>query len=189
VTDPLAFEFLIDPAETYRANRIILGRGWRRYLTALPWVGLAGLVVYALAMGLPRSDYGILWRAFGLLTVLYLGAPFVERWLLRRQDRKSAFHKVVIRFELSRDALTMSGGPHTTTLPWPGIVEAMETEEFFLFFVRKNFAFSLPKRAIAPPDLEAARSLLRAVLGIRATVSRAFERSEAPPPRSDTAAR
>lgn len=53
-------------------------------------------------------------------------------------------------------------------LRWPAFIRAVETDEFFLFFISKLRPVFVPKRLRTAADAETVRSLTRAGLGARA---------------------
>ena len=61
-----------------------------------------------------------------------------------------------------------SAGQLATGLaPWSSMMKAVETDDFFLFYLSKINAVYLPKRHVTPDEVQAVRELTRARLGER----------------------
>ena len=168
-TAPLTFELQLDPAETVRATQIVLRRrpwGWTERW-ALPLFVAFGLLF--IRLGTPWQELwllGIVVLGLGLVQVVL---PIVQRRQLRRTyaDTPSLRGPQVYRF--SDSGLAITGGASSTTLGWDSLVEALETEEFFLFYYSKLAAFYLPKRVTSDAGQRSAlRELVRTHLGSRA---------------------
>lgn len=166
---PLSFAFQLDPAETVRATRIVARRrpfGWiDRY--ALPLLVAFGLILIAL---------GVPWRQLWLLGAIALAVllldvliPIVQHRQLRRAYDETPSLRGPQTYTFSDTGLVMTGVSSSVTLGWDSFIEAIETNEFFLFYHTKRAAIYMPKRATPDEAQRAAlRDLLQTNLGPRA---------------------
>jgi YcxB-like protein len=170
----MRFTFDYDRAEFIRALRVVAKHAESRFMRRAPLV-LGGLAVaaaigYALAPGeawavnllrlVPWFLIGALWFA---LFRRFLGPATARQYEKQHEDWK---HPIVAALNESEFEVTAFSG--TTLRRWDAMPRAVETEEFLLFFITKQQAIYLPKRAIPPGDLPAVRRLLREKLGDRA---------------------
>ena len=166
---PLLFEFVPDAAETVRASAIVQRRarfGWVRHTI---WPMLFGLIALYRYTGVAWSEMWLLYLAIAFVLILRLGAPLIQRWQLRRLYAGSPILREPQQYEFTRDALAIRGGPAASTMRWDAFREAIETDEFFLFYFAPRFAYYLPKRVIADPrSANGLRALVHSVLGERA---------------------
>jgi hypothetical protein len=106
---------------------------------------------------------GLWWALFRL------GFPYLAARRFRR-DNHCAAHPM--RRIVSVRGLRTECETTSSDIQWAGIRGAVETPEFFLFFVTPVCAIQLPKRAIREPsELEGLRRLLQERLGERAKLS------------------
>ncbi|MEX2281945.1 MAG: YcxB family protein [Gemmatimonadota bacterium] len=175
MTQPLTYEFRLDPDETIRAIRDVQRRQGFGWLHSAIWHWALWPVVVGMAVlyfFLP-TDLRALWLvgivAF-LLAALAGLTPSVVRWQLRRDYRETPSLQGIQVYQFSDAGLTITGGATMVTLGWDAFVDAAETTEFFLFYYSKRQAYYLPKRAVGE-DLERRRlrELIQLKLGDRAT--------------------
>jgi membrane-bound metal-dependent hydrolase YbcI (DUF457 family) len=175
MTAPLAYEFRPNPDETIRANRDVLRRrrfGWLHsgiWDWALWPVAVGMAVLYFFLPGDVRTLWLVGTVAFFLAAVVGLATPLIVRRQLRRQYSDTPSLRGPQVYQFSDGGLAMTGGATTTTLGWDSLVEAAETDAFFLFYHSKRQAFYLPKRVMGDEQqLQQLRQLLRTRLGPRA---------------------
>jgi hypothetical protein len=169
---PLTFTFDIRLDEMQRASTMVQNRqpvfSWMRrlaiasplILVALNWLSTGNL---------RQALWDNVWFA-GFIVVMMFGlVPWLQRWTVRKAYDANPAMRGHQTCEFSSDGLKLAGPLSSVSLAWPAILEAVETEEFFLFFVQKAFAYYLPKRAVADGgDITELRSLIRNELGSRA---------------------
>lgn len=164
--------FDFDPAEHYRASRDILRLSPLRWLA---WVFAAialAMVVWTVvgAWGrttpfalflnaLPYATFGAVWLAL---------IPVTQRRAATRLASRDASVRGPQRRSVDEVGYHSSGNGVNLDLPWHVMVRAIETEHFFLFFVNKQCAYYVPKRALGAGEAEAVRALVRGGLGDRA---------------------
>jgi hypothetical protein len=168
----LRFEFRVDPAETVRASRLLSRRGVvRGVLARTQWMVWPMLVLLAMLYrhnGVPWRDMWLLFATAAFLALLSFGAPILQRRQLARAYAASRILREPQVYEFTPERLNIQGGPAATTLAWNAIVEADETDEFFLLFFGKRSAYYLPKRVVPADQHPTLRQLLRDALGDRA---------------------
>jgi hypothetical protein len=181
MTAPLTYEFQIDSAETVRASRAVHRRQRFAWLVWAIWPLLLALAVLYLASGVPWQNLWLLGVvALFLLTLQWL-TPWIQRWRLRRAYAETPNLRGPQVYRFSDAGLSITGGAATVTLGWDSFVEAAETDEFFLFFYSKRYAYYVPKRVVGKGIYQSAlRGLLRAKLGPRAAGIRPDEAPGAP---------
>ena len=131
---------------------------------------LIGMAVFYLATGTAWQDLWLLGVAALFLGALTLATPWVQRRQLRRAYAETPSLREPQVYRFSDAGLSITGGPATITLGWDAIVEALETEEFFLLFYSKQCAYYVPKRATGGiAEQGALRALLRRHLDTRAS--------------------
>jgi len=109
------------------------------------------------------------WFAVLIVVMMFVVVP----WFQRRTVSKAYYANPAMQgqqtYEFTPDGLRMVGPLSSVSVAWPGILSAVETDEFLLFFVQKNLAYYLPKRAVSSTaELEELRELARQKLGERA---------------------
>ena len=166
---PLVFEFLPDAAETVRASALIQRRarfGWVRLTLWPALIFLGALYAYS---GVAWRDMWLLYLSAAFVLMLTVGGPAIQRWQLGRLYAGSPILRAPQQYEFTVDGVSIRGGPAASTMRWDAFREAVETDEFFLFYLSPRIAYYLPRRAIT--DRRAAnelRVLLHSVLGDRA---------------------
>ena len=93
-----------------------------------------------------------------LLVVFSASVP----WLTARRFRNNPQLRGDVTYELTPDELRIAREQGSITYRWSGIVRAIETPAFFLFYITKSTAHYLPKHAVPPEDLPDLRAFLRA---------------------------
>lgn len=160
----LQYSFVIDPAETVRATRLLRRRPLRWAHWAV-WPILALLAAFYASLGVPLRELWVVGLVVGVLLALQLMGPLLQRRQVKRfyADAPKATRPHVYRFD--EDGLTISSGGSATTLAWAALREARESSEFFLLHFARGSAYYLPKRALGSP-LEEQR--LREFIGAKA---------------------
>lgn len=182
MNDILTVDFRLDAAQTVRASMAIQRGGRRSWIAWTTWPMLAGLALMYRIGGVPWSEMGLLFTAAILLAVITFAAPRVQRWQLQRAYRSSPILREPQRYEFSAAGVSIRGGPASSTLTWDAIIEARETDEFFLLFFARKSAYYVPKKALATAaSCDALRRQLRNFLGPRASGLRGTASSVAPP--------
>lgn len=164
--------FEYDPREQYRASRAVARFTSTRYVA---WVFAAG------ALLLLYWNVLRFWGEYPALTLFWSGLPWLLLagfWLglmpwtqwraaqkLPRVDPSVIGPQVR---EVNDSGFRSEGNGVVLELPWHAMHQAVETEEFLLFFYSKQLAYYLPKRVVAPPALAELRLLMQAKLGSRA---------------------
>jgi hypothetical protein len=169
MTAPLIYEFTIDSAETVRASRFVQRRQRFAWIAWAIWPILLALAVLYLATGVPWQKLWLLGLVAVFLLAVQLLTPWIQRWQLRRVYAETPNLRGPQVYQFSDAGFSITGGAATTTLGWDSFVAVTETDEFFLFFYSKRYAYYLPKRAVGKGIYQGAlRGLLRAKLGRRA---------------------
>jgi hypothetical protein len=173
----VTFKYFWDFGEHVRLVRAVMrhqgGRG--RWIYRLLVAAMALVMVLALLgseghWGATIRELAPWMVLFGLwMAVFRWGLPFYSAWGYRRTNP-------CVHHEMTR-AVTPGGIQlrcHTTAtdIRWEGVLRAVETPEFFLFYVSRNCAVQVPKRAIPNSgDLTRVRSLVQHALGSKAHLS------------------
>jgi YcxB-like protein len=135
---------------------------------------LALVAILLLAMGgafLGPDPESHFWDLFpwGLLILLWLmlrlgGAGWLAAWRLRRTNPHltAGSHHVISPAEYR-----VRCGAVDSSITWAGIVQLIETTEFFLTFPTRTTAYYLPKRALSEEQQTALRALAAERLGQR----------------------
>ena len=169
MSNPLVFQFSLDPAETVRASRVIQRRGWFGWVSRAVWPLLVLLTVLYLISGASLQELWRLGLVAIILAVLSFGSPMLQRWQLRRAYNNTPNLRGPQKYQLSDAGVQITGGAGNVSLGWESFVEVAETDEVFLLFYSKRCAYYLPKRAVpSPTDIQAVRDLLRKHVGARA---------------------
>ncbi len=133
----------------------------------MPLIVGSGLVF--IALGKPWQEMWLLGGIALALLLLQIIIPIVQRRALRRAYSETPSLRGPQVYEFSETGLVMTGVGSSSTVVWDSLVEAIETEEFFLLYFSKRTAFYLPKRATSDEAQRTAlRELLRTQLGPRA---------------------
>ncbi|HEU4885449.1 MAG TPA: YcxB family protein [Longimicrobium sp.] len=170
----MRFTFDYDRAEFIRAQRMVAKHGESRFMrrAALVLGGLAVAAAIASALA-PDGAWAVTlarlvpWLLIVALWFLlfrrFLGPAAARQYEKQYQDWK---HPIVAALNEAEFEVTAFSG--TTLRRWDVMPRAVETREFLLFFIAKQFAMYLPKRVIPADDLPAVRRFLREKLGDRA---------------------
>jgi hypothetical protein len=119
------------------------------------------------------------WRAISLpllvlgmapWLIIVLALPLASRWAARRALRTGPSTRGTQRVGVAEWGLRVTGPLHSGELKWPAFMRAVETEEFFLFFISKVQPIFVPKRLLTAAELEQVRALTRDGLGAKAAV-------------------
>ena len=163
----LRFSFRPTPAEHARAATIILRRkrGFWIFIIVLVLVVVAP-VLFAALKGYPATRIVASLVPYLLIFgVLFLGMPLWQRWALQRVYRTTPSLQHEQTHEFSEEGFRLSNPLSNTLIRWDAFVDALETREFFLFYISPSIAYFLPKRAVPThPELQELRVLLRAQL-------------------------
>ncbi len=117
--------------------------GWPGFHGLIPWIMIA-------------SGAGI----------LYSGVHYrIWAWQTRRNNPN-----VTDGFlhTLSDDGYRVQCGSVDSIVGWAGVVQVVETEEFFLIYISKKQAYFLPKRVLKTAEIEEVHAKLSEHLGTRA---------------------
>jgi hypothetical protein len=75
-------------------------------------------------------------------------APFAATWSIRRIARRQLTYLCVpTTLQVTSDGYECRTDQYTTTVQWSMFRQVVTTPEFWLFFVNRQFAAFLPKRA------------------------------------------
>ena len=153
------FEF--DEREHVDAGHAIIRFASNAYWRKLGIVALSILVFLTLlAAAAARASFvNAIWfiAMLGLLLLL----PRLNGVMGARQFKKlNPEGRRTLTFVLDDEGVRSASFVGESRLRWQAIHHAVETREFFLFYVTKNIAYYLPKRVITPDEL----------LGVRKTV-------------------
>ena len=171
LSGPLAYTFDWDRAEHLRAFRQISRRAlFRRWVRILMWTFVLALVVL-LSLGVWVSEghrqemlRGVVpWLA--IIAMWFVLLRYGTGWISARAWAKR--HPVgqrAVAYGITNEGIECASYPGKALLRWVGIHRAVETDEFFLFFVTWQCAQFLPKRAV--PDAKQLRGVLRTHLPV-----------------------
>ncbi|MBN6058421.1 YcxB family protein, partial [Nonomuraea sp. RK-328] len=135
----LTIEYTPAPDEVMRA----LGEGIKRQLRTLRVAFPAILAVVGAACGV-LGDIGL---AAGLLAGA-VAFPAALTWAIRRTARRQlAYLCVPTTLRLTSEGYECRTDQYTTTINWSMFGNIVTTSEFWLFFVGKQCAAFLPRRA------------------------------------------
>jgi hypothetical protein len=73
-----------------------------------------------------------------------------------------------IRHIVSASGFKVRSNAIAVDVDWTHMVQAVETAEFFLFYINKRTAYFTPKRVIPSSDLAVLRTALRQSIGAKA---------------------
>lgn len=161
----------------YRATRAVVARSKVTLLSygffvGVPVLTFAGMLV----TGYPVSRPSVL----GLPTwvALLMGPIFVFAFLplchalnVWQMRRKNASLQGPLTWTVSAEGYESHGGTFDVRLRWDAIHRAVETKDFFLFYIAAATAHFIPKAcATSAEQLPAARTIIRKALGGRASL-------------------
>jgi hypothetical protein len=170
----MRFTFDYDRAEFIRAYREAGRHADTPFIKHAPAV-LAALAVLAAAAAAILPDGGwreLMVRAIPWLAMLALWLLLFTRFMgpiaVRQYEKqvKDARHPRAMVVDEDGHEMALSGG--TSRRHWDATPRVVETTEFLLFYITKQYATFLPKRAVPAGELPAVRRLLREKLGDRA---------------------
>jgi len=167
---PVHFElsFQLTPRDLRKASRTItrnmLGKSWYVWGILSPLLVFGALyfvVAQALGVGAPVQVNGV-WRML-ILPAIFFYFYFVAPHLTARSILKqSANLRSAIHYTISDDGITQEAATSQSQLGWATYIKAQETKDFFLLYMRKSMAHSIPKRAFASADeISQFREMLR----------------------------
>jgi hypothetical protein len=170
----MRFTYDYDRAEFIRAYRETTRHADAPIIKRGPAV-LAALAVFA-AVAVAVLPHGgwreLMVRAIPWLAILALWLLFFARMLgplaARQYEKQLQDSRHPQALALDEDGYVATSFSGTARRHWTAIPRAVETKEFLLFYVAKQYAIFLPKRAIPAAELPAVRRLLREKLGDRA---------------------
>jgi hypothetical protein len=163
----LEFTYTLDPREQARVATLVERRTrgalfWR-------WLGLPFLLVpFALALAF-RWPFSILWP-YVIVLALAAAASSLVPILRRRQAARILAempHLREVSYRFEETGIGLSTSVTNAAIAWAGITEATETDELFLMFVGRRFAYYVPVR-VAGPRADELRRFLHLHLGERA---------------------
>jgi YcxB-like protein len=123
-----------------------LQQGIRRQFKVLVPAAMAVLA----GCGLLMLAIGYMGLGLGML-VAALVFPLVMTWSVRRTgSRRLAYLCVPTTFTMTGDGYETRTADSATTIRWSMFSQVIPTQEFWLFFIGKQFAGFLPRRAFTP---------------------------------------
>jgi hypothetical protein len=142
-------------------------------------VAIGGVVIFlaVIALGLLRTHRPLLATIVDLapyffIIALWIGMLWALPALAARAFRRNPMYQGDFTMEITDEEIRVTGPQTTWHTRWSGIVRAIETPAYFLFFYSKDCAQFLPKHAVPPADLPGLRTLLKAHLGVIADTYR-----------------
>jgi hypothetical protein len=167
VTDTLEFAYAIEPLEQARVSTLVAKRArgarlWR-------WVSIPLVAIpfgLALVLERPLSVLGPYLGVLAFAGILALAVPVLRR----RQAARILADMPQLRnltYRFSPQGIHLSTAVTSANLKWDGIHEAIETDDMFLLFMGRHFAYYVPKRVVGSSAAEL-RGLLHQQLGARA---------------------
>lgn len=166
----VTFEY--DEAEHGQAIREVQWRPSSRYVM---WgVGVAALGVAAWLVMADRGRIASADQFMFTIPLVVFGVAWIAGGSLgqRRAANSAAEHDASAWG--SQERIIDDAGFHSRAnglsadLPWDAMVGGKETDEFFLFYPEKRWAYYLPKRALSRTEMEEVRSLMGSRLSGRA---------------------
>jgi hypothetical protein len=159
----------------YRVSRAAALRGSMGWFPWLVFVGgpiLAALPLLSAGSDLtePTSSGPPMWviLAAGPAFMLIL-MPLLYAWSIAQARRRNPALCRSMTYTVTREGFAVKGENFETKLQWPVILRAVETKEFFLFFISALNAHFIPKAFVSSPDeLQAIRAIVRGALGPKA---------------------
>jgi YcxB-like protein len=172
----LQASFTLDPSEITRAGMVTARRTgsiWVWYLLMLlivsfntipatyrQWThgGFAAISIPVLLLGLSP------------LLIIAVGPPLAGRWAAKRLVRTGPSSQGTQHVGVADWGLQVSGPMSSGTLRWSSVMKAIETQEFFLFFLSRLAPVYIPKRLLSDADVAQVRQLTRSGLGSKAAL-------------------
>ena len=116
------------------------------------------------------SAISIPWLLLGLspLVIIIVGPPLAAWWAAKRHVASGPSMHGAQHVGVAEWGLQVSGPMSNGTLKWSAVMKAIETPEFFLFFLSKLQPVYIPKRLLSDADTVSVRQLARSGLGSRA---------------------
>jgi|SRR5579859_2965291 len=147
MSEPLKVTFL------WTVDDILTARRWHwRHICRLPYrrsiyifsAFVAGLSIYSLIAAGP-SWPTILFLI--VLSYLYIGRRYEQRWLLRRQFKNHSDNHAEIEWLISPDKLWFNSHQSRSESLWTAFAEIVQTRDGFLFYRTNRIFHFLPRRA------------------------------------------
>ena len=144
---------------------------WWRIVVSGFLVGLVLLVLLALlGAAIEGNVWAILpWVLVVLLWLVFLGGgvSWLTAWQIRRNNPN-----MIAGFEhaLSPGGYRIRCGSVESTVQWPGFVKVVETTDFFLSYPMRSAAYYIPKRVLAPLEVDTVRRLVHEQLPDRSAL-------------------
>jgi hypothetical protein len=142
----------------------------KRMLLRLGLIGLIVLMVLALVGGATKGWAGLVailpWVLIIILWIALLsgGQGWITAWQMKRNNPHIVAGQ---QHTVSDTSYRVHCGQIESTIEWPGFVRIVETQEFLLAYPQRNAAYYVPKRCLAPGQLETLRELCRRNTGDR----------------------
>jgi hypothetical protein len=175
MSEPLTFEVRLDADETVRALRAVRRRQRFAWVDRAIWAAAAvtAVLYFTLPADIrPLSLVGT--AAFVLAGSVGPGTSWILRNHYRRMYRETPDLRYTQVHRFSDAGLSITGGTGALSYGWDSFVDAVETDEFFLFYTSKAYAHYMPKRVVRDElELRRLRQLIVSRLGERATGVRA----------------
>jgi YcxB-like protein len=173
---PLTFAMDVRLDELQRASRAVQNQ--QRFFRWMVRLSLFSPIFLVLVGWLSKGDLrqallDNVWFAVFILGMMLVVVPWLQRRTVSKAYHANPAMQGQQTYEFSPEGLRMAGPLSSVTVAWPGIISAVETSEFLLFFVQKSLAYYLPKRAVQrSTELDELRALVLRQLGERATLFR-----------------
>jgi Zn-dependent protease with chaperone function len=176
MTQAHEYRFFWTPREHVQASRAttrhMLGSIWLRVLPHVTLSIVAVGVLLILAVVQPPRRLVSFINAFPYLLILVLMNLYLlwwAPWLAAKQLQKAdPSVKGEFKHTTTDQGFSVQTVAAKVELTWEHILQVVETPAFFLYYFKRNCAYSTPKRVIPNTDLPALRATLRARLGTRA---------------------
>lgn len=166
--------FQLDPRETARAAMVSvrkMGSMWIWYLLMIVIVSYNTMpTVYSQWRrgGFGAISIPLLLLGLSPLLMITIGQPLAMWSAAKRQVRSGPSFQGTQHVGVAEWGLQVSGPMSSGTLQWSAVMKAIETPEFFLFFLSKLHPVFIPKRLLNDADTTQVRRLTRSGLGSKA---------------------
>lgn len=179
-SEPPAVEvrFELEAAESARAGMVAArkaGALWVWYVVILGivlWTTMPTAYAQWQRGGWGAISVPMLLLGMAPLLIVFAAGPLVARLAARRALRTGPSTRGSQAVGVAEWGIRVAGPMYTGELRWLAFMKAVETDEFFLFFISKLQPVFIPKRLLTPAGADIIRNLTRAGLGARAELLR-----------------
>jgi len=174
MSDSITVSGTVTFGQQYRVSRLASFRGAGRMLwgafVGVPIIGALGLLSVGGSLTEKTSSGWPMWAilAAGPVFMLVIVPLLVARAVAqaRRQNPSLCSART---YTVSREGFEVKAETFETRMQWPAIIEAVETKEFFLFFISARGAHFIPKAFLTSPnEFQDLRAIVREALGPKA---------------------